>query len=604
MGKLRQMSSMIKPNWKTFASFEIFFRLLTGALFPPLFRSFFSLVLRSVGVRYVTAENFRIISSKPLVWAGLLLLLFLYACIELAELSGLIYIIDQSRRTREVTFRRTMKISFNCLKNVFSRRNICILFVILILSPVFHLATAINLLWSFSVFGKLFRLIRRDTVLSVVLLLLILLTGYLFIRWRYAVHYYVLEQKSAAESVHASSRLSRVRKPWQVLSVALLQAVILLGYLMVVLLVLLLSAALQGIFSLPGAGVSTFQVVFLHAAVLLCDVMVVPLMLLFLSVTFYENKRKRGEKVYRSLKVRERYLSEKGPDIRTVERAILVLAATAGLIYLVSVSGSQFSLRIERLNTMQVTAHRGASMHYPENTMAAFRGAVEEGADWIELDVQESADGQIIVMHDDSFKRTTGQEYHTWEVSYDEICQMDAGSFFSSDFEGEKIPLLSEVLEFAKAVGVRLNIEIKPSGHEKNLIPSVVALVEEAGCEDNCVITSQRYYVIQKVKQLNEEIRTVYVTGLAYGAINRLKDADAFSIRSTSITRTLVRRLHNRGFQVYAWTVDSRKNINRMINMGVDNIITNNVALAIECINDSRTSNLITEMLKSARDLF
>ena len=94
------------------------------------------------------------------------------------------------------------------------------------------------------------------------------------------------------------------------------------------------------------------------------------------------------------------------------------------------------------------------------------------------------------------------------------------------------------------------------------------------------------------------------MTGVAYGAIARLKNANAFSVRSTSISRSLVRSLHNKGIDVYAWTVDSRHNINRMIDLGVDNIITNNIPLAIECINNSRTGTALAEIQRMIRELF
>ena len=608
MGKLRLMGSMMKPNWKTFASYEIFFRLLTGALFPPLFRAFFDLVLRMAGVRYVTAENITLLLHTPVVWLGLFLFLFLFAALELIELGGLTFIIDQSRRKKTVGFLQTLLFSLDRFKSTPGRSsrgsNLWILPVIMVLTPFFHLVTAINMFWSFSVFGRILRMIRRDWVLSLILVCLFFLFLFLFMRWRYAVHYFFLERKTAFRAMHGSSRLGRLTSPWQMIPMVLLQLLIFVGYAVLILVVLLVSTVLQRLFSLPGSGVSTFQVVFLHAAVTVFDALTVPLMMLLISMMFYENKKKRGEKIVRPSGTGKQKDSSRTGKIRNAEWIILVLTASAAVIYLISVSRSQYFLRIEKLHTMQVTAHRGASMFYPENTMAAFRGAVDRGTDWIELDVQESADGQIFVMHDTNFKRTTGLDKNAWELTIEEISQLDAGSYFSPEYEEDRIPLLSEVLEFAKTAGVKLNIELKPTGHEKNLVPAVIALVEEAGYADNCVITSQSYRVIQEVKQQNEQIQTVYVMGLAYGAINRLQDADAFSIRSTSISRSLVRDLHNRGIQVYAWTVDSRKNINRMINMGVDNIITNNVSLAVECINDSKTSNVIAEMMKSIKDVF
>ena len=138
---------------------------------------------------------------------------------------------------------------------------------------------------------------------------------------------------------------------------------------------------------------------------------------------------------------------------------------------------------------MEVTAHRGASRFFPENTMAAFQGALEAGADWIELDVHESKDGQIFVMHDKSFKRTTGVNALAWTLTYDEIAELDAGSFFSKNFEGERIPLLSEAIEFAIENDIRLNIEIKPSSGEPDLEERLVDLILDYAVVDGKSIT-------------------------------------------------------------------------------------------------------------------
>ena len=89
------------------------------------------------------------------------------------------------------------------------------------------------------------------------------------------------------------------------------------------------------------------------------------------------------------------------------------------------------------------------------------------GADWIELDVQQSKDGQIFVMHDANFMRTAGIDCNTWELTYNKISRLDAGSFFDIKFNGEKIPLLTETIAFAKDNHIKLNIELKPTGHEE-----------------------------------------------------------------------------------------------------------------------------------------
>lgn len=109
--------------------------------------------------------------------------------------------------------------------------------------------------------------------------------------------------------------------------------------------------------------------------------------------------------------------------------------------------------------------------------------------------------------------------------------------------------------------------------------------------------------MLEKVKAYNNKIKTVYVMSLAYGNINKLKAADHFSIEAASITEKLVSDVHNAGKELYAWTVNTEESINNMINLSVDNIITDDVTLAKECIFLSKTNNLIAEYIKWLQDL-
>ncbi|MEH2941814.1 glycerophosphodiester phosphodiesterase family protein [Lachnospiraceae bacterium KK002] len=317
---------------------------------------------------------------------------------------------------------------------------------------------------------------------------------------------------------------------------------------------------------------------------------------------------------FKEARKRSRHLSKnhRGRDLLTLLGCQTVLAllyflfllSVAGFsFYLYGISNHKIELRTEHEGIMEVTAHRGASSFYPENTMAAFEGAARLGTDWIELDVQQSGDGQIIVLHDTSFKRTTGVAGNTWELAYEEIEKLDNGSFFDSRFAGEKIPLLAEVISFAKEHDIKLNIELKPTGHETDFEKNVVDLIEAADFADSCVITSQVYEVLERVKAYRENIRTVYVMSFAYGDINQLGAADHFSIEATSVTEKMVFDVHNAGKELYAWTVNTEENIDRMIELHVDNIITDNVTLAKERIFLSRTGNLWEKYVKFLQEL-
>jgi len=131
-----------------------------------------------------------------------------------------------------------------------------------------------------------------------------------------------------------------------------------------------------------------------------------------------------------------------------------------------------------------IVAHRGSSKAAPENTLAAIERAIEDGAHYAEIDVQETADGVVVVLHDTDLKRLTGLDKKIWEATYDEIRELDVGSWFSPEFAGERIPTLLETFEFADR-RIPLIIELKLNGHEQNLVESLYLShgVDLANCD-------------------------------------------------------------------------------------------------------------------------
>lgn len=168
----------------------------------------------------------------------------------------------------------------------------------------------------------------------------------------------------------------------------------------------------------------------------------------------------------------------------------------------------------------------------------------------------------------------------------------------------EKIPLLEEVIEFAKESDIKLNIELKPTGHEINFEKSVIDIINRLDFRNECVITSQVYEVLERVKEYDKNIETVYVMSLAYGDIAPLEAADNFSIEATSVTKKLVKRIHKKGKKLYAWTVNTEENIRKMIELNVDNIITDDVTLSKEIIDSSKNTNLIDKYVRFVERIF
>ena len=241
-----------------------------------------------------------------------------------------------------------------------------------------------------------------------------------------------------------------------------------------------------------------------------------------------------------------------------------------------------------------IMAHRGYSAAAPENTIPAFQKCIDNRFSAAELDVQMLGDGTIVVLHDDSLKRTTGIDKNVWEVSYDDIKDLDNGSFFNDSFAGTKIPTLDEVLGLAGQGDDRLylNIEIKRNGHDDGIVEEVVEIIRKNNYMDCCDVTSQDYETLEEVRKVDPEVLTAYTSVIGIGDLESLEAADIISIQETFATYENIDRIHRAGKRVFVWTVNEEDTMKKLVSLNVDAILTNDPALCRTVI-DRYDSNIM-----------
>ena len=254
--------------------------------------------------------------------------------------------------------------------------------------------------------------------------------------------------------------------------------------------------------------------------------------------------------------------------------------------------------------TPMIMAHRGYSSMAPENTLPAFKMCLDEGFTAAELDVQLLKDGTLIVMHDDNLLRTTGVNKNVWEVTYDEIKDLDNGAFFDAEYAGTKIATLDEVLKLAGSGKDKLflNIEIKRNGHDEGITQKVVDTIVENDYLSNCDITSQDYSTLEEVREINPSVLTAYTSAIGIGNIDSLEAADIISIQETFATYENIERLHNAGKHVFVWTVNEQDTMEHLVSLNVDAILTNDPQLCKVVIDNYDSS--ILNVLHRLQEVF
>ena len=227
---------------------------------------------------------------------------------------------------------------------------------------------------------------------------------------------------------------------------------------------------------------------------------------------------------------------------------------------------------------VEIIAHRGGALHYPENTAAAIEHGIEAGADWIEIDVQETADGEVAVIHDSDFMKVAGVELKIWDTTLADLAEIDIGERFNPAFARERTPLLRDVLEQTRDRS-KLLIELKYYGHDVALEQKVVDLVEAAGMADQIAVMSLKYPAVQKMRALRPDWRAGVLAATAIGDLVGL-EGDFVAVSTVTATPRRIREADDADKAIYAWTVNDALGMSRMISRGVDGLITDDPATA------------------------
>lgn len=249
-------------------------------------------------------------------------------------------------------------------------------------------------------------------------------------------------------------------------------------------------------------------------------------------------------------------------------------------------------------NEFVIVGHRGAAGHAPENTIVSFRKAIELGADWVELDVHRSKDGQLIVIHDATLDRTTNGTGPVSSMTFEEIRALDAGSWFGEAFAGEKVPSLAEVI-----VGIngerKLLIEIKwpEEGLYEGLGREVAQEVHKYGADNWCIIQSFESAYLEEAAETgyNIPLQKLLVSQTAIFFVPFYQDnkfragrvstagVESINYHHKMLSKGIVDVHHADGLKVIPYTLNTRQDMMKVLGMGVDGVITDfpDVALAL-----------------------
>lgn len=586
---------LIRQNWSGMFLFELCYRAVTLPVYLRMAGRGLQFALQKAGYSYLTAGNIGIFFLKPWTILTLLWLAAAGTFLLVLEAAALITALEGSAYGKRLTPLHIFWGGIQKAAEEVQRKNVRLFLMVLVQYGFVNLFLICRALSHVKPVSFVMQELMGEPVVQTVVILVLAALALWALQAMFVCHGCMLEQKSYQAAVRRSRSLlaGHYAKAAGMVAAGSLAAV-------------LLTAA---VYVVSAFAAAVFVVLFteqsLAMAVLLSVSDRLELLILFLGSIFLTIVSMGTVSVlydqYGSNwfcdPARDFSYPARGSAGRRRLAAVVVVGLAACLFYIFDLVHNGMTMPDGLLSEIQITAHRGSSGRAPENTMAAIRAAVEEMADAVEIDVQLTADGVAVLGHDASLKRVAGVNRSIGSMTWDELCQLDVGAWFSEEFRGERIPALQEVLEYCKGA-IGLNIEIKNVGKNSALPGEVARLVLEQGMEEQCVLTSTSLSYLTEAKAAAPQLRTGYIISAAYGDFYSGDAVDFISIRSSFVNERLVENVHAQGKTVHAWTVNSKKELERLRLLGVDGVITDDPVLAREILYREEAAETLMEYLQ------
>lgn len=233
----------------------------------------------------------------------------------------------------------------------------------------------------------------------------------------------------------------------------------------------------------------------------------------------------------------------------------------------------------------KIFAHRGYSGKYPENTMIAFKKALECGVDGIELDVQLTKDGEVVIIHDETIDRTTTGKGFVVDYTYEELERFDA-SFKFKDLGFNKIPTLREYFQLVKDYDIVTNVELKTGINEYlGIEEKVWELIKEYNLEEKVIISSFNHFSVMRMKKIAPQLKYGFLSEdwiIDAGKYTHSHGVQCYHPRFNNLVPDVIKELKKYNLEINTWTVNLEEDMRYLYSNNIDVIITNYPELAQE----------------------
>ncbi len=569
--------------------------LFASLLFPFAGRSL-ELIMDLYGVSYITEENVLSLLTKPYSLPVLLFLGFLLLLYGMSKLSSLIRYCNTEGMPVLPALPDILSFGINRPFQAIQSRQIDLL----LFTIPYYIFSNLSILIGIILYSDI-ELFKgpQETMIKGLLLLLLLIISILSLPGIFAFQYCIQEDIDFRKAMSYAKELLKGRTRRTLLTYLSYTLFFTLGFVVFYYILLLLTSLGCYLFAEKSLAVTVFLSVYPRIRMYATIFYGMTAFVIHINLTTSLFHTYRGEAVHL------KFPSYPGFDYGFTYRnrlhkfsinGVLVCLAILGVLNLYRSLYNDSSYFKEAFAGVLISSHRGNSRVAPENTMPALESAIVANSDYAEIDVRQTKDGTLVLMHDRSLKRTAGINDFIWDLTDVEINALDVGSWFSLDYQDTRVPTLEEVLLYCKD-RIKLNIEVKTSPTDIDMEAKLVELIKQYEYEYQCVVSSGNYLTLKKIKLLDQDIRTGYILSAVYGNFYDKAYIDFFSIRSNFVNLKVVNSIHEAGKEVHVWTVNTTQEIERMKSVGVDCIITDNPSLAREVLYRDDTNDSFIQLI-------
>ncbi|HDR7776554.1 TPA: glycerophosphodiester phosphodiesterase [Bacillus tropicus] len=602
-GVMRHSFQTVKFAFWNVLTFQLAYKLLAAIVFVPLFGIIFNKLLYFGGYANATNDELLAFLKTPYGILAIVILSLLALFLIFTEFAVLIIISYFAHKRQKVKLRPILYKTVTYLPTLFTYCLPGFILYAVVLLPLLNMGYETALIPQIQIPNFITGELFKTTMGQVGYYTFFAVVAYLNLRWIFVLPIVVLEQKPFRVAARKSATL--VKESFFKVLFFLVGFFISIGIVYVIFLGIYL-LCLWGVYEFTNPK-GTFALlaestisVFLTSTLYLCSFIVTPFYIMAIT------------RLYLQKVPVEDVLLEEGLDYSKTKAdkcffqkhrwkfigVYIVGIITAGMVvaFIVTFISNSYKEPI-------IMAHRGYISKGVENTKEAIQGAIDAKADYAEIDVLQTKDGELAVIHDLKLKRLANANVHVSDLTMDELRQLT----LSQDGFSGQISTLDEIIKLAKGK-IKLNIEVKLHGGEKDFVNKVLKAIKDNEFEKQCVIQTLHYPLIKEFKRANPDIKVGYILYASRANLKNVK-ADFYVAEEYMLNKKLVKEARKLNKPIYVWTVNDMESLQGYYKLNVDGIITDYPESARETIKmlkeqEAEESDLFDKITETTDDLF